>query len=566
MDEANLNDYMIQLEQVNAALAAAPDNEELRELASSLTELIGLTQLQHSSSHQTSSVEPTSEQGLTANARGGQATSLQNSGPAPTEPSRSLDDEMALFKMEIEAVEQGQQTEHSPTESSAAGDDGPSPPPPGGSAENLSLRQQQQRHTAELKSSLEPMVGTRCSAPFTQSWGQLEYHAAVIEAVDDASLESATTPQDVMLRVLFSHPTQRVMQPCRYYLRHTCSYGDECRFSHGHLVSVADIREYSDSASELTAGSAVLVPRDSDSGLWQRAVVQLVHTDTEEATVRPIGHRHTRHVPLSQLVPLAAADGAVTGDGSGASSSDSETESEPGREPEPDPEPDPEQVEFCPRLTWNGTLGSTSQLGAWEKHTKGIGSRLLQQMGYVVGTGLGPQADGRVEPVEARVYPAGRSLDHCMALREGSAAAGQSCLLTVEKRLERDQRRQQKIGERAYQRSKAQNAMFDVINRVMGAEEDGEDDRPPRPAPVKSASRAELNLRDLKVGEQIRAAERQVARLEAGCRRNSAGATGADLRSRLADQKAHLGRLRAQEASIHAEKRERTTSKRLDVF
>ena len=58
-----------------------------------------------------------------------------------------------------------------------------------------------------------------------------------------------------------------------------------------------------------------------------------------------------------------------------------------------------------------------------------------------------------------------------MALREGSAAAGQSCLLTVEKRLERDQRRQQKIGERAYQRSKKQNAMFDVINRVMGTAE-----------------------------------------------------------------------------------------------
>ena len=37
---------------------------------------------------------------------------------------------------------------------------------------------------------------------------------------------------------------------------------------------------------------------------------------------------------------------------------------------EPEPEPDPEQVEFCPRLTWDGTLGSTSQLGAWEKYTK----------------------------------------------------------------------------------------------------------------------------------------------------------------------------------------------------
>ena len=93
-----------------------------------------------------------------------------------------------------------------------------------------------------------------------------------------------------------------------------------------------------------------------------------------------------------------------------------------------------------------------------------------------------------------------------------------------------------------------------------------EESRPSRPAPVKTASRAELNLRDLKVGEQIRAAERQVARLEAGCRRNGAGVTGADLRSRLAEQRAVLDRLRTQEARIQAEKRERTSSKRLDVF
>ena len=49
------------------------------------------------------------------------------------------------------------------------------------------------------QSSLQAMVGTRCSAPFTQAWGQLEYHAAVIEDIDDASLETATTTQEVMV-------------------------------------------------------------------------------------------------------------------------------------------------------------------------------------------------------------------------------------------------------------------------------------------------------------------------------------------------------------------------------
>lgn len=34
----------------------------------------------------------------------------------------------------------------------------------------------------------------------------------------------------------------------------------------------------------------------------------------------------------------------------------------------------------------------------------------MQKMGYVVGTGLGPKADGRIEPVTAVILPAGKSL------------------------------------------------------------------------------------------------------------------------------------------------------------
>lgn len=43
-------------------------------------------------------------------------------------------------------------------------------------------------------------------------------------------------------------------------------------------------------------------------------------------------------------------------------------------------------------------------------------------MGYVPGTGLGAASDGRVKPVEARVLPVGKSLDHCMAISEKNAA------------------------------------------------------------------------------------------------------------------------------------------------
>lgn len=34
----------------------------------------------------------------------------------------------------------------------------------------------------------------------------------------------------------------------------------------------------------------------------------------------------------------------------------------------------------------------------------------MQKMGYVFGTGLGPKAEGRIEPVTAVILPPGKSL------------------------------------------------------------------------------------------------------------------------------------------------------------
>jgi hypothetical protein len=68
------------------------------------------------------------------------------------------------------------------------------------------------------------------------------------------------------------------------------------------------------------------------------------------------------------------------------------------------------------------TLSVPQGFGGWEQHTKGIGSKLMEQMGYVRGTGLGRDKSGRVEPVPVVVLPPGKSLDYAMDRRNKVAA------------------------------------------------------------------------------------------------------------------------------------------------
>ena len=60
---------------------------------------------------------------------------------------------------------------------------------------------------------------------------------------------------------------------------------------------------------------------------------------------------------------------------------------------------------------------TSEKLGGWEIYTRGIGSKLMEKMGYIFGTGLGKSKEGRIEPVPTIIYPSGKSLDYCVEKR-----------------------------------------------------------------------------------------------------------------------------------------------------
>lgn len=54
-------------------------------------------------------------------------------------------------------------------------------------------------------------------------------------------------------------------------------------------------------------------------------------------------------------------------------------------------------------LSFTSNAISSKGLGGWEQHTRGIGAKLLLQMGYEPGRGLGKELQGISQPVQAHL-------------------------------------------------------------------------------------------------------------------------------------------------------------------
>ncbi|XP_036389617.1 zinc finger CCCH-type with G patch domain-containing protein [Megalops cyprinoides] len=525
--EAAIEAYNAQLQQVETALGAGLDpsqQSDLLKLKEDLCQLIELTE---------SSLVSVKKSQLLASLEEG--TAARSGPPGDGEAGGSLDNEFAAFYSELGDA---------PAEGSSGGINAP---PDSGQASTPSPPQtgEEEDEEEEEEDEYEDLSGTKVRAPYRTSWGTLEYHNAMIVGAEDADGE------EPHVRVLYLHPTHKSMKPCPFFLEDKCRFMENCRFSHGEVVAVSELREFQDSdLSNLQEGSACLA-RHEDS-IWYPAKI----TDIDS------GYYTVKFDSLLQKSAVVEADGIIPPLRQDDPSSSSDSDDDAGEY-----SAYAKVIDSTETAEW--TPSCSSSFGGWEAHTRGIGSKLMVKMGYEFGKGLGRNAEGRVEPVLAVVLPKGKSLDQCAEIIQQKA----------KKQLGKDGsakgRRKAKKGTGAPQR---RTNVFDFLNSKLGDGErgaaDAADAAPSAPRNSKDAYRGgqstkrSLNVRLFQATERVAQTEREIERLTESLNRQAGRdkAMVTHLEEKLSAARRLLSQLKAQEQSIQREQRKADTHKKMTEF
>lgn len=212
---------------------------------------------------------------------------------------------------------------------------------------------------------------------------------------------------------------------------------------------------------------------------------------------------------------------------------------------------------------------------------------MLQKFGYIIGTGLGHNGEGIVVPISAQILPPGRSLDHCMELRE--QANGDKDLFSVERKLKQMKKKEERISANAYAREKQKTDVFSFINDTVfanfpttsGSTGGGgggaggavssaimAKDTAKRPkSDFKSHSNKHLNVESLKIGEDIRRMEKEIGKLQDALRRHKDGTPmSQQLNMQLNVRNTELNHLRNSEKTLKKEQGFRKDKTKLTIF
>lgn len=186
----------------------------------------------------------------------------------------------------------------------------------------------------------------------------------------------------------------------------------------------------------------------------------------------------------------------------------------------------------------------------------------------MLGTGLGQNGEGIITPISAQILPPGKSLDHCMELRE--QANGDKDLFSVERKLKRLKKKTDAIAAKAYEKGKQNSDVFSFINETVFTNMPTTSKAAgvkPKQQDFKNHTNKSLNVEHFKICEDIRRKEREIEKLKESLQRHKDGTTVAQhLNNQLHARNTELQNLRHTENHLKKEQGIRKDKSKLTVF
>ncbi|KFU97313.1 Zinc finger CCCH-type with G patch domain-containing protein [Pterocles gutturalis] len=533
--EASIQTYNAQLQQVELALGAGLDPSQQSDLIQLQEDLKQLIELTESSlvSVKKSKLLATLDTNATSSSPGGlleQDTNLDSS---------AQDEEYAAFKEAIAELGTDEEPSSNTKEISSERD--------GETDDKNESKGSEEEEVSDREEEEEELSGMKVKAPYYSSWGTLEYHNAMIVGTEELEDGSAG------VRVLYLYPTHKSLKPCPFFLDDKCRFKENCRFSHGQVVSVEELQPFQEpNLSALEVGSACLA-KHSD-GIWYTAKITDIDSGYYTVKFDSLLLKEAVVEGDSVIPPLRSEDGAESAESDEDSVDDSGYAKDSGV---------PENGEWTPACS--------SSFGGWEAHTRGIGSKLLVQMGYEFGKGLGKNCEGRVEPVQAVVLPRGKSLDQCAEVlqkkKQGKLDPGKS----KKGRAKGNSSGQSPAGSRKPHRN-----VFDFLNEKLRGKSSGEKAGgmalPQRNSKeiyhASKSTKKALSVRLFQTMEKIEQTQRDIRGIQQALARNIGrhSIATAQLEEKLANAHKQLGQLQAQKASLQREQKKADTHKKMTEF